>query len=408
MFGCEVNTEKKNKYDFFLFLLVAFLCFGSIGGAFQPCRVLVLLLSPFLINRMGDLLLITKKVFVWSFFLFMYGAISLLWTPDTTEGIKQLVYLFVHLLLFFEIIIFSRYANKPITMITSGWLFLVIICCSIGIWELATGSHLDIARERSDVDNYAGVIISRLYSNSTFGNYNTFVTVLCFSFPWLFACMTEDRMIKKILAVFAILIVTVLSLLNASRGGVLSIALMFMIYLFSITTDRINRVFFLLLLAGAIVLYYQYGDILFTTILARANNGGLLEDNTRLEIWVNAYNCIVDTMGFGVGIGGMEMSMNRYANGGVNITHNLTLEIFVIYGFVFAVAYVWFMIKMFIKGLKKNDGRKTIILMTIATMPIYTIINSGYLGLPQLFAHIATIYVFVNYERLKSPCRILR
>lgn len=407
MYSTVVNSMEKNKYDIFLFLLVASLSLGSIGGAFQASRILTIVLSPFAIEKISSSFTKYKTLILWSLFFLIYCATSLLWTPDTSEGFKQIVYLFVHLLFFFEIIIFSRYAIRPLMYISNGWLFVVLFCSSIGVWELLSGNHLDIARERSDVDNFSGVIITRYYSNSTFGNFNTFVTVLCFSMPWVFYRMDEGKLLIKFLGIAAIIVSSVLALLNASRGGFVSIGLMFAVFVLLAKFNKLTKVFSLVIFVFAGVIIFRLGDTMFATIMARASGGGLFDADARLEIWGNALKCIKDSSGLGVGVGGMEASMNKYAQGWINITHNLFLEIFVLYGFIFAFALVIFILRQLRKGLKLKGSRKVSILMSIVAMPVYTIINSGYLGLPQLYALMATIYVFVNYEFLRFPNRLL-
>ena len=398
---------KRNKYDFFIFILILSLSMGSIGGALQLSRLFAMLLSPYLLVRIGTAMPIIKKLFVWSVALLLYGTLSLLWTPDTSEGIKQILYLFLFLLLFFEIIVFSRYAKSPLHSISTGWLYFVIICSAIGLWELTTGNHLEIAKDRADVDNFSGVIISRFYTNATFGNFNTFVTVFCFALPWMFYMQEAQSFLKWLTSILLIIIATILTLLNASRGGVLSFAIMFLVYVLLTRLNRFSKIAGLVVLAVGTILFFNYSETLFASILARSEDGGLIDIGVRGEIWGNALKCISDSMGFGVGVGGMSASMSKYAHGGIDITHNLFLEIFVIYGFVFAFAFAVFILKMGVNSLSLKDSRKKVVLMAIIAMPIYTIINSGYLGLPQLYVHIATIYVFINYERIKYSNRPL-
>lgn len=407
MYSTVDSNKKRNKYDVFLFLLVASLSLGSIGGVFQASRVLAIVLSPFVIKKITGSFAKYKTLFIWSLFFLLYCAASLLWTPDTSEGIKQLAYLIVHILYFFEIIIFSRYAIRPLTYISTGWLFVIVLCSLIGVWELMTGNHLDIAKDRSDVDNIEGVIITRMYSNSTFGNFNTFVTVLCFGMPWVFHRMNEGKQLSKIACFVAIIVSTVLTLLNASRGGFVSLCVMFIVFVALSRFNKLTKVFCLAILVIAAMVFIKLGDIMFATIMARASDGGLFDAGARLEIWGNALKCINDSWGLGVGIGGMEVSMDKYAQGWINVTHNLFLEVFLLYGFIFTFALICFIYRLFKKGIRLEGSRKVSVIMSIVAMPAYTIINSGYLGLPQLYALLATIYIFVNYDYVKFSNRVL-
>lgn len=78
--------------------------------------------------------------------------------------------------------------------------------------------------------NVDGQTLVRKYASVTFGNYNSYVTVICFSLPFMFAyLLLVDGVKKQLWGWFIVLAVFYILVINASRGGLLC----FVIALFS-------------------------------------------------------------------------------------------------------------------------------------------------------------------------------
>ena len=147
----------------------------------------------------------------------------------------------------------------------------------------------------------------------------------------------------------------------------------------------------------------QYGEELTALFIARASDGGMLTDDARSVIWTNALLAFRDSFGFGVGIGGLSASIAKYAHGGITVTHNILLEILVQYGVAILLVFLYFLLRLFRKSLRVERKRKIVLMMSLVAMPVYAIIDSGYLLNTHFFVLIASIYIFANYELIKRP-----
>ena len=395
------QKEKRNIYDTLLVLLIFLLGFGNIGGALRLSRIAAIVLLPVLVYQYGKCKYI--KGIMWGLIAFYaFCLISLVWTPDQEEGRVELAYYLVHFAYFLEIVVFARYSNNALKSISLGWLLAVAFCCGIAYWEITTGNHLSVAKDQKGTYNTGTEILNFMRSNATFFNSNSFVTFLCYGLPWLvFGMRLKSGFFMKAFYLVALGASIVIALMNGSRGGLVSILIMGLIYV-SMSFRSISKgvYYVLLLIPIASVIYYFYTNSMFAVLSARASLDGNLDDESRYTIWSNALKAFGDTYGFGTGIGGMSDAMEIYARGGVTITHNIFLEIMLQFGIVFVCVFVCFLWQQLKKALRVEQDRKMVLLMALVAFPVYGIINSGYLLDVQLYGLLATIFVFANYERL--------
>ena len=132
-----------NKYDIYIFLLIATLCFGNIGGALQVTRVIGIALFPVLLNKWGGSRHYMQSLLTGVVIFMVFATFSLFWTPDRTEGVKELFYYTVHFAVFFEILVFTRLAKAPMRTMVSGWLVTVTLTLIVAVWEITTDNHLE-------------------------------------------------------------------------------------------------------------------------------------------------------------------------------------------------------------------------------------------------------------------------
>lgn len=401
-----------NKFDYILLFLAVCTCFGNLGGAFQVDRIIAILLLPWLkyiMSKQGYSY--AKQLLQIMVLYYGYMLFSFLWTPDKSEGIKELVYYPVHFLLFVEMIVFARRARNPLKSLSRGWIIAVLLCSVVAYWEITTGNHLEISKEISEYYNAGGgIILERFYASVTFGNYNGYVTFLCYSVPWIFyAIISKGQFLaERLLAGVALIMALIVIIINASRGGVLTIIIMSLVYYWFSEKSKIKNVAIYVLVGALIYFIVQYGDSLTAVFVVRSDGAGLYTDESRFVIWNHALMAFSETLGVGVGIGGISAAMKKIAHGGITITHNMLLEILVQYGIVIAFTVLLFLWRLYKKSMKLERSRKIVLMMAFIAMPVYTIINSGYLLHTHLYVLMATIYIFVNYELIKRPNRILR
>ncbi len=383
-----------NKFDIFLFLLIFSVVGGVYGGSLTLPRLFTILLFPNLII----LLLNNQCKYIHSFITFfslwwLYGLFSILWTSDIENAGKELVYYLINFSYFLELISFAKYANNPLRTISLGWVTGFFFTSLIAFWEFATDQHLSVSALKSDsmFNLEYGRVVLRRFASATFGNYNNYVTYICFSFPFLFFFAEEKKkFFIPILGLIAFLIVGY----NASRGGFLSLSLFVILYvLFS--KSKIGTL--IIMLCFSFLLFNNPFEILFSRVES-------MEDS-RLHIWENSLSLWEDSFFIGSGMGSMIESMRNFSTTGILITHNLFLEILVQYGFLIFIPIIFFVVFLFQKVLMlTNDNRKFLVMSSLIAMPFYTIINSGYLLSSSTYAFFASLYIFANYEYIKSDC----
>lgn len=394
-----------NKYDIYILLLIVSTIFGNIGGALTAPRLLGLLLVPKLfgiVNR--ENLKYLSSLRYWCVAFYVFALISMLWTPDKAEGFKELVYYLVHLLIFFEIIVFSRKALSPLQFITIGFALCVLLTSVVGFWELTTDNHLAYsAMDEANASNYGGEIVLRNFAAVTFYNLNGYVTYLCFSLPFLlYGFSLEEKSIKWI-SFMALVTAIVLILCNASRGGLFAIVICLAVFFLMSQKNKSLIYSYIVLIGGLLYLLYKYGESILFILTMRLSYEGATTDDSRFEIWGNALKVLVEYSGFGCGIGGMNAAMKQFAKGGITVTHNILLEVLCQYGVVFCLAFVFFLFKQLKTGLKLLDKKRRVLLtVALVSFPMTGIINSGYILDPQLYVVLASIYVFANYERIRT------
>lgn len=398
---------QNNKFDLLLTLIPLTLAFGAVGGALQVTRLVGIVLFPLLLSHYRCAKPFINSYLIWILFFYIFCLVSLVWTPDRSEGVKELFYYFVHFAVFFEIIVFSKKANQSLASISKGWLWAVSLTLVVALWEFTTDNHLSYAYDDSDLMMNAGggMVVQRLFASVTFGNPNAYVTFLCFAFPFLlYGLLASSNVKNTIWSIVAIILTIVTLLLDASRGGILAMGVMVAIFL--IMTPK-SKQFNLLIILSVILLglvLYSYKDTIFLVIGLRAADGAMFKDDARSVIWTNALKAFGDTGGLGTGIGGMQKGMAAVTKG-ITVTHNMMLEVLLQYGVLFFLVYLCFLVKLALRSLRIKDKPVKITTMAaLIAMPVYTIITSQYLLDPVLFISLSSLIVFAYYGRFRPVC----
>ena len=390
-----------NKYDKAIIILLSSLAFGGlyIGfGALQYSRILAIVFAPMLLSKITKCNYV-KPLLIFTLFVILYGSISLLWTLNPTKGIEELLYYIVHFLLFFEILVFSRYAINAFKSVSLGWILSLSITLVIAMWEITTGEHLLNSVTHGDSFNMDGQIILRKYAAVTFYNYNSYVTFICMSLPFVFyTILNRTSRINFLYVVGIILLSASVILFNASRGGLLCLIIFFFIYF--INSPKRKYVIPIFVIFGSLMLFY-FGNDMLSLISYRASDGALTTDTGRVEIYTNAMKVFFDTFGLGTGLGGLTLWMSKFSND-ILATHCMPLEILAQFGFIIFIIFIVFLIRLFFKSFKIGDFyRRITSYMFFLSLPILSVINSGYLLNAYFFAYISSIIVFINYEQIR-------
>jgi len=399
------TSRHYNIFDVFVFLLIATNAFGAIGNALTMSRLVAILLFPIFVGllKRKELSSYIKPFISGTAFLLVYSIFSLAWSNSVGSGVVECVYNFVHLLYFLEIILFSLKSNRPIDTIAKAWLFAFLMTSAIAMYELTTDYHLPISRFDDDLTmNAGGIRVYRKFASATFTNFNTYITFICVCLPFVIYCICEDKamFLKRLLPVLALVLSIIILIINASRGGIISLIIMLSIFLFKSKHSKTSLFIFSLLLVVLVYIFQSYKDILFVSITARMKDGSdyMVDGGNRYDIWLNAFRVFKNYFGLGCGAGALEKSMEAMTTNWVKIPHNFFLELLASYGLFPFLVVVCFLLKRFVMAIKRSyvRSRKIALFCIFFAMPVYMIINSGYLQWTLVYALFACIVVYTD------------
>lgn len=400
-----------NKYDKWIFLLIFSLITGNIGGALQSTRILSLLFVlavPGALNKAKENGGITyiKPIILFFSICLIWGMASLLWTPAMLNGVVELVYYIVHIALFIEILLFSKLANNPLRSISLAWMLGFLATSVIGIWEIVTDQHLSFAFIQEDFLRDNGMFVERHNASVTFGNYNTYVTYIGFVLPFiLYMILQNNNKIHRFLGFISLFLSTYILFNNASRGGIFCLIIAFFILFIGMIKNKKNLIGGLFISACVILILgiMIYRENLLQSILLRSQEG-LTSDNGRPDIWLAALQIIFhDYVGLGSGLGSMQEVLT--SKNVIGAAHNLVVEVALSFGVFITVLFLYNIIKLLFRSfkIKELERRLPMIYTVLVFIPIF-VINSTYLLLPPTWCFFASVYVFINYDKIKGVC----
>lgn len=178
----------KQFYHLLLLLFVLSLVGGSIfldfkvfGVQFYAYRLIVLFgLAYFLFTKKLVLYTSTYSKYVFWFFLFwlLYGACSLYWCPDRTQGFKELIYIFIGFSTYLFLLSLKERIHKFEEKFAESWIFVFFIIVVFSINEIITKSHFKSSFTES-IEKFGEAHKINSVPVFTFDNPNHFAIYLC-------------------------------------------------------------------------------------------------------------------------------------------------------------------------------------------------------------------------------------
>lgn len=287
-------TPKLNFIFIFLLIITliggSYMTVGHIGGVEISAYRFVLVLTA------GYLLLTKQLVFytnrfsklVFYFFItwFLYGAASLIWTPDLIYGIKELFYLGIGTLTFFVFLSFAHFEKDFTKILENSLVISFIVVIGFLVFEMITQQHLD-GEYTQKLALLGDFHKSNIIPVFTFVNPNVGAIYLCICIVFSAWFLLQNR--NKLLHIAIILIAFDFLLLMESRLGVLSVFALIPVTLFllifksirskiSLSFSKPQVVAFLLLIGlNSVVLYSELKFL-------KSESSGLGLSNTTCEL----------------------------------------------------------------------------------------------------------------------------
>lgn len=404
------RTINVNKYDLCLYTIIISLSFGQYGGSFQITRILAVLLMPFVLS-LGRILDGGVKQFSFIYSLFLtYCVFSLLWTSDILLGVKEIIYYIIIGILVAEFLLFSKLSKHPINTISNAWVVSFLLTSVIAIWEISTGNHLSISytEEGKVLRNGIDEALVLQFASATFGNYNAYVVFICFSLPFIFFKLGSKKWKLKFAGIFSLMVAIWILFMNASRGGILTLLVVFVIYLYYLLRRVHHRILYIcsimFILGSFLVVFGEFIlNNLFNSLLYRISSGGMLEDTGRVEIWSKALYLSAQNYFLGTGVGSMLASMSLVRSGENPMTHNLFIEIFLQYGAIFLLLFLCFLFKIYKNSIRlEYIPLRSLCISACLSMPFTFVINSNYLTMSSLWIYLFSLYIISKEKIFKE------
>lgn len=395
----EVLKTKYNKYDTYLFVIIISTIYGR-WGLLHPTTIIPIVLLPSLISNRKVLEKYASKFFYFFVFWQVYSFFSLLWVKDMQNGYLDTFLLFVHFLLFLEIIVFSFKAKNPIRSIVYAWTIAFSLTAIVAVWEIFTNQHLASARvEKEYYGDLGGDFFIKEYATFTFYNPNTYCLFICLSFSFILYFYSQSRTRRKrYLSMFIAFLAIFIVAKDSSRGALISMAIMlatFIYYRLEFSRYKEKIAIFMAVLLVSFFLFL-YGETLFGSIIFRIENKGLLESNARLLLLYTGWELFKSSNGLGSGVGSMmyELGHSSYNPTSYLVVHNMIMEILIEYGVLILFGLLLFFCQLYKNFKKMNDISRFCIVGALLAFPFYSVINSENLRPHFIWVFFASIYCF--------------
>ena len=353
------HNRPNNRYDYMIMSVIFTLVAGNLGGALQPIRLIGLFSLPFVLT-------------------FIYN----------------------NKLRFRNILC----ANCPYHSIIKGWLIAFLFSAIIAICEILFDIHLPMNIYESDLLlNSGGTVMQKQYASVTFGNYNGYVTFLCCALPFLFAYILTAVKIRCLLyGWLAFMLMAYILLINASRGGLLSLLICFLAFLFFFkrTNIKYKKIIFLILISFICYVIYVYSDILLLQIVSRfVESEAIVSDSSRTELIEFAFSLFLNSYFCGTGIGSIQASLETLTSG-ITLPHNLFIEILVQYGLIIFFCFLSLLYFIFLNIRKTKDlVIRYVLCAALCSLPAMAVINSSYLLFPVIWIYFSSLFVFATLNK---------
>lgn len=403
------TPSKSNRYDYLIVAIIGLLAFGNIGGGLTPLRTVaipVFLISLAYAFKPNSTRLLADLHFFLTLFSLLV-LISLLWTLDFGQAVKEIAYFFIHSCVVLSIVYFSGVAKSPLGSICRGWSLAVAITVPVALAEIVFDWHLPMSLHGTDtVINYGdGQFGQKVFASVTFGNWNGYVSFLCFALPFVIGDVWQARSrLTRQLLLLLIIFMGVAVLVNASRGGVAALLVILLISAFKYFRSNARGKFSCSIVFLAIVFvggWFGY-DFLSFQLLSRLDSISFVEDRYREALFFNGIKLLVQSNFLGVGVGSLVASYEKIGAEFL-LPHNLFLELLIQYGVLLFVCFAYLLLRIYwVARRSENQVARLVVFSSLISLPVVGIINSGYWLGSVIWCYLASIVAIALQPKFRN------
>jgi teichuronic acid biosynthesis protein TuaE len=281
----------------------------------------------------------------------VWGMLSLLWTPDLTAGLTDVLTLVFGLGLVLALLNLKGHAQQNLDMLRFGWIFALVVVLAQATWEMLTGDRLP-GSKTDPWDTY----LDSSTLQSTLGTPGGFAAFLLLSTPFVLWSMGQARGPEKLIYVGLLAATGFFVLYGAARSSFFALSLELVVYFLILERRWYVR--------GAAIACGVVAALLLASVLTQSDfklakkyesaaEQGVDEGSIsqRMDLTVNGIWMAIETGGRGIGAGGFRETVasgdlfmqlrNVEKRGIAKPAHNVWVQILAEYG---ALAFLGLMI----------------------------------------------------------------
>lgn len=316
--------------------------------------IFYLIINNLLIDKKVNIIIKDKQSLIIRFYFiwFIYATYSLSWVLNVKSGIRDLFFIGTGVLCIWLFSTFIR-KEKEFKDIFNIMFIMIMFHNLWGWYELQTGRYFFADLSKIDVYGKFHFDKSARVPVTLFSNTNDFATLMTFGvFISLIVLLNNKKLIVKALSSLTVVSCLLLMLRAGSRANMVGVAIGVMAMATLILLRRFN-IFVLISIAIVGIMFVmiypplniRIMSIIQNQILGRfgSNSLSIRSDMVRMNLIKNGLLFLVNTVGFGTGVGNIEYWMETrkvfYVAKVLNI-HNWWVEILVGYGVLIFIGYI--------------------------------------------------------------------
>jgi len=407
----NIKQKMRNENFFTAFLIslsIIVLGLGGVGGSFQPSRLIIILLLPWILMKLFNIFNFSIfdyrcQIVLFCIITFFLGLLSISWSIDRLTSLGSMVVILINMMPLIAVALMSNdnlLALKRFLPI--AWTISASLTLPLAAYEIYTGNHFLLEHH----ERGGGVGFYLPFAAGLTGNLNNYSLYLVFClFGMLFFNWHGEilKRVKYFMIIIGVLIVSVV-VINSGRATILTLfGLLF--FQFKLKIIRIELI--LLTTISLIVVKLLDSDELidlsilseYLTLKFTDFSNDLESEQGRIAILFSGISGVTSSFGLGTGVGASTIYLDVIERVYIPNTHNLLLEWTLSFGVLGLISFIYFLIItiLAVKNNIESSHRKLIYTFVLLT-PLYGLAQSNLIGYTYFWLALATMAAYSRFD----------
>jgi O-antigen ligase len=292
------------------------------------------------------------------------------------EGIKEITIVSTNIFLAAIFAWLVKQTDASLFRLADLWCKMFAITALVAIVELVFDVHLPMSNEEESVAlTYSGITLKRQFASVTFGNLNSYNTLVIFSGPFIVARVLLDRRSGFSWLCYSLFVVILLS--NGTRAGAVFALIATAVLAFSLVRRGMGLLTFLIL--STLISYILFSSGFATVSVLRIIGEGVT-DAVRVELIRAGFSALEASNFLGVGPGNLQPILSSAYGLSLTAPHNVFLEVASQYGLVIAVVFFGSFSAKIIRMIKRGGSiDRSMSVLLLASLGLGGVVDSGHL-----------------------------